>query len=147
MRSRRRTERFFFSSRRRHTRSLCDWSSDVCSSDLGSCAVPHNQQGEIIRLARASREILDRFEHAFLKLLQRTLRLACKNLLEARHTEEFIFGIHGLSYSVGEEYERIPRFEFEARRRVLRFGHQSHRERAFGKRFFGRSPPDQEWRG
>src|SRR5437588_372136 len=22
---------FFFSSRRRHTRSLCDWSSDVCS--------------------------------------------------------------------------------------------------------------------
>src|SRR5260221_87591 len=24
---------FFFSSRRRHTRSLCDWSSDVCSSD------------------------------------------------------------------------------------------------------------------
>src|SRR5438034_3121317 len=27
---------FFFSSRRRHTRSLCDWSSDVCSSDLNS---------------------------------------------------------------------------------------------------------------
>src|SRR5260221_473891 len=26
---------FFFSSRRRNTRSLCDWSSDVCSSDLG----------------------------------------------------------------------------------------------------------------
>src|SRR5476649_2100355 len=25
---------FFFSSRRRHTRSLCDWSSDACSSDL-----------------------------------------------------------------------------------------------------------------
>src|SRR5438034_10361514 len=25
---------FFFSSRRRHTISLCDWSSDVCSSDL-----------------------------------------------------------------------------------------------------------------
>src|SRR5438132_8852853 len=25
---------FFFSSRTRHTRSLCDWSSDVCSSDL-----------------------------------------------------------------------------------------------------------------
>src|SRR5689334_12555382 len=26
---------FFFSSRRRHTRWNCDWSSDVCSSDLG----------------------------------------------------------------------------------------------------------------
>src|SRR2546430_7736354 len=35
---------FFFSSRRRHTRFDCDWSSDVCSSDLtgrpggGGCA-------------------------------------------------------------------------------------------------------------
>src|SRR5256886_1014087 len=28
----------FFSSRRRHTRFDCDWSSDVCSSDLGSAA-------------------------------------------------------------------------------------------------------------
>src|SRR5260370_23531621 len=27
---------FFFSSRRRHTRFKCDWSSDVCSSDLDS---------------------------------------------------------------------------------------------------------------
>src|SRR2546427_2447325 len=30
---------FFFSSRRRHTRFDCDWSSDVCSSDLGSTRV------------------------------------------------------------------------------------------------------------
>src|SRR5688572_969445 len=28
------TSVFFFSSRRRHTRFDCDWSSDVCSSDL-----------------------------------------------------------------------------------------------------------------
>src|SRR6476661_1498065 len=28
------SRRFFFSSRRRHTRFKCDWSSDVCSSDL-----------------------------------------------------------------------------------------------------------------
>src|SRR2546430_4524971 len=38
---------FFFSSRRRHTRFDCDWSSDVCSSDLG--AMP--------RLAWAASEI------------------------------------------------------------------------------------------
>src|SRR2546430_17346467 len=31
---------FFFSSRRRHTRFDCDWSSDVCSSDL-EIAVAH----------------------------------------------------------------------------------------------------------
>src|SRR3712207_8177954 len=29
---------FFFSSRRRHTRYWRDWSSDVCSSDLGDAA-------------------------------------------------------------------------------------------------------------
>src|SRR5712692_11007777 len=29
---------FFFSSRRRHTRWNCDWSSDVCSSDLADGA-------------------------------------------------------------------------------------------------------------
>src|SRR5262245_62219466 len=32
---------FFFSSRRRHTRCLSDWSSDVCSSDL------HRQPGAV----------------------------------------------------------------------------------------------------
>src|SRR5438045_8162670 len=41
---------FFFSSRRRHTRCLSDWSSDVCSSDLparaswrdsGDCSTTH----------------------------------------------------------------------------------------------------------
>src|SRR6266853_949919 len=30
---------FFFSSRRRHTRFDCDWSSDVCSSDLGEIGI------------------------------------------------------------------------------------------------------------
>src|SRR6266480_1661589 len=30
---------FFFSSRRRHTRLTCDWSSDVCSSDLRSTLI------------------------------------------------------------------------------------------------------------
>src|SRR3712207_7909422 len=34
----------FFSSRRRHTRYWRDWSSDVCSSDLGS--VPRAQDPE-----------------------------------------------------------------------------------------------------
>src|SRR2546427_4258712 len=30
---------FFFSSRRRHTRFDCDWSSDVCSSDLTAASM------------------------------------------------------------------------------------------------------------
>src|SRR5699024_11880236 len=41
-----RTGMFFFSSRRRHTRSKRDWSSDVCSSDLRcrrwSAPAPHS---------------------------------------------------------------------------------------------------------
>src|SRR5690606_39515711 len=31
-----------FSSRRRHTRFSRDWSSDVCSSDLGTCIIMEN---------------------------------------------------------------------------------------------------------
>src|SRR5690349_24767428 len=34
---------FFFSTRRRHTSSLRDWSSDVCSSDLPK--LPHHGKG------------------------------------------------------------------------------------------------------
>src|SRR5438034_9296470 len=37
---------FFFSSRRRHTRSLCDWSSDVCSSDLTDVWASMGQEEE-----------------------------------------------------------------------------------------------------
>src|SRR5262245_22245183 len=38
-------ESFFFSSRRRHTRCLSDWSSDVCSSDLA-------RHGDVIELLK-----------------------------------------------------------------------------------------------
>src|SRR5205085_8672671 len=38
---------FFFSSRRRHTRFDCDWSSDVCSSDLES--QPAEQRDALLR--------------------------------------------------------------------------------------------------
>src|SRR5260370_29286792 len=48
---------FFFSSRRRHTRFKCDWSSDVCSSDLtagvfdrSSCVRFHQRPKELIRI-------------------------------------------------------------------------------------------------
>src|SRR5206468_6315781 len=40
---------FFFSSRRRHTRSDRDWSSDVCSSDLTSPAGPAASDEEFVR--------------------------------------------------------------------------------------------------
>src|SRR5207249_7764586 len=39
-----RVQCFFFSSRRRHTRSKRDWSSDVCSSDLEDVDVINNPE-------------------------------------------------------------------------------------------------------
>src|SRR3989449_7466434 len=42
---------FFFSSRRRHTRCSRDWSSDVCSSDLGEARPLTPGRGGGIRLA------------------------------------------------------------------------------------------------
>src|SRR2546430_5538404 len=61
---------FFFSSRRRHTRFDCDWSSDVCSSDLsvsgtpgGSLppGVPDTLYADLIAIARQykTRAVLD----------------------------------------------------------------------------------------
>src|SRR5689334_16190572 len=42
------TTDFFFSSRRRHTRWNCDWSSDVCSSDLReACARPDGSSAHL----------------------------------------------------------------------------------------------------
>src|SRR5699024_11349019 len=41
---------FFFSSRRRHTRSKRDWSSDVCSSDLYSVHGDETSSGEAAML-------------------------------------------------------------------------------------------------
>src|SRR2546430_5764620 len=46
---------FFFSSRRRHTRFDCDWSSDVCSSDLAE-AVRDCGHGPRSRRRQGSRQ-------------------------------------------------------------------------------------------
>src|SRR2546430_13359503 len=39
---------FFCSSRRRHTRFDCDWSSDVCSSDLSDDIAVETQRDELL---------------------------------------------------------------------------------------------------
>src|SRR5215204_1208532 len=53
---------FFFSSRRRHTRSLCDWSSDVCSSDLTNEAMADLIFSDVPgRVAKALLDLAQRF--------------------------------------------------------------------------------------
>src|SRR2546430_5292320 len=55
---------FFFSSRRRHTRFDCDWSSDVCSSDLAlkviqrldAKGVPSQQNRRILSIQNGKTE-------------------------------------------------------------------------------------------
>src|SRR5205814_10616544 len=47
---------FFFSSRRRHTRCLSDWSSDVCSSDLDdprTCVETHRNDERLAAAAHS----------------------------------------------------------------------------------------------
>src|SRR5688572_31829830 len=64
---------FFFSSGRRHTRFDCDWSSDVCSSDLEATelreaiAGHHNVKPEQVFVGNGSDEVL---AHAFAALLK-----------------------------------------------------------------------------
>src|SRR5215469_12163807 len=48
---------FFFSSRRRHTRSLRDWSSDVCSSDLPAEHICHQHLAADPRLTADQMQI------------------------------------------------------------------------------------------
>src|SRR5207249_8850369 len=45
---------FFFSSRRRHTRSKRDWSSDVCSSDLFKGRASRRRQSQSLPARRAA---------------------------------------------------------------------------------------------
>src|SRR5437870_12019304 len=68
---------FFFSSRRRHTRWPRDWSSDVCSSDLGAGEledVGEHRLADIFELTRA--------------VQRRDLGLALKTLERLLATEE-----------------------------------------------------------
>src|SRR5260370_37926688 len=88
---------FFFSSRRRHTRFKCDWSSDVCSSDLvellhetrAECDEAKRQlreaQTQAERQAHASRIELEQRYH---KLLQEHMQCSVTIArLEAQHAE------------------------------------------------------------
>src|SRR6267142_5323642 len=47
---------FFFSSRRRHTRLTCDWSSDVCSSDLRLAALAAAKRRRLALIDEARRQ-------------------------------------------------------------------------------------------
>src|SRR2546430_4103004 len=75
---------FFFSSRRRHTRFDCDWSSDVCSSDLADRRALWTPS-TFIPISRASMlvsTLVRSEEHT--SELQSQSNLVCRLLLEKK---------------------------------------------------------------
>src|SRR2546430_7453197 len=87
---------FFFSSRRRHTRFDCDWSSDVCSSDLQASRTssrygplftpkPPPTSGAITR-TRDSGSPRSRRSEEHTSELQSQSNLVCRLLLEKKKT-------------------------------------------------------------
>src|SRR5207249_8713200 len=59
---------FFLSSRRRHTMSKRDWSSDVCSSDLGPCSPTERTVGELPSFSCPPSGSLSEFNQHFLDM-------------------------------------------------------------------------------
>src|SRR5699024_11315131 len=70
---------FFFSSRRRHTRSKRDWSSDVCSSDL------YKNIGPVMKVFPLVKEQKDQDE-LWRGIADGTISSVCSD--HAPHTEE-----------------------------------------------------------
>src|SRR5579859_1118470 len=86
---------FFFSSRRRHTRFDCDWSSDVCSSDLEHHFLEeysHSPAPEVFLGAASQRTRNIRLGHGIVQLTtnppQRVAeRIACLDLVSNGRVE------------------------------------------------------------
>src|SRR5260370_401027 len=64
---------FFFSSRRRHTRFKCDWSSDVCSSDLKARGTPGEQTNLLQSRRTAMKTNWPALRHGYLILASMAL--------------------------------------------------------------------------
>src|SRR5215213_4336717 len=98
---------FFFSSRRRHTRLVSDWSSDVCSSDLQAvkagyrdAVVPvQDEVGAVQFVEGHRRQILapvERYVDALPPLARARAQgqEATVEVLAASHAPHNLFGIH-----------------------------------------------------
>src|SRR6266481_8276792 len=85
---------FFFSSRRRHTRWNCDWSSDVCSSDL---LWQYRSDGIMARAGTQAKH----------RLQQEIGRASCRERVE----------ISGVAVSLKKKKKKTSRFPIETTRR------------------------------
>src|SRR5437879_8776796 len=93
---------FFFSSRRRHTRYIGDWSSDVCSSDLGLGPRRPRRASEVVE----SREITQggTMEHRTLghsSLSVSALGLGCMSMSGTYGKGDDAQSIGGVQHALG----------------------------------------------
>src|SRR5438046_7520112 len=84
-------QHFFFSSRRRHTRLVSDWSSDVCSSDLTDSPVTEGDSKPQLQVNDTAAQAPDNQperseEHT--SELQSLTNLVCRLLLEKKKTKK-----------------------------------------------------------
>src|SRR5256886_16244444 len=102
---------FFFSSRRRHTRFDCDWSSDVCSSDLEVNRTPPKTQAALLQAMQEHQVTAAGQTHP---LPSPFLVLATQNPIEQEGTyplpeaqlDRFMFELR-VGYPSKDEEERI----------------------------------------
>src|SRR5260370_30488700 len=79
---------FFFSSRRRHTRFKCDWSSDVCSSDLPAFGQDHKPADPIGAFDDFNVEMRQNFCKRFRKLRSLISAVGEERLEEWKHPKQ-----------------------------------------------------------
>src|SRR5205085_8871270 len=106
---------FFFSSRRRHTRFDCDWSSDVWSSDLtdrglggGNGQYKKNEnlpRRIVVKMSERDEVHVDREQHKLDRHQEHDDVFAIQENSDDRESEERRVGKEGRS-GVWEEYEK-----------------------------------------
>src|SRR5690348_12220199 len=109
---------FFFSSRRRHTRWTGDWSSDVCSSDLGKPGelALVAQLGEPAQRGREAVGLPDRVGGELLQQKAVVAEMAGEGaLFERAHAVADI-----VADAVGGEHQRVAPVGEEQRRQRMR---------------------------
>src|SRR6266478_7412051 len=111
---------FFFSSRRRHTRFDCDWSSDVCSSDLLLGSLPLSSFGGLSPSSRGgSTREADRLDHSakgdFVRLRQAEMLL---EELEIDQGPEQLFVVLPALFMFGEQLLNFMAIAYLGRQRM-----------------------------
>src|SRR5438132_3668497 len=134
---------FFFSSRRRHTRSLCDWSSDVCSSDLRDLTARKEAQDALHRSEQTFQLLVESIQDCAIFMLDPDGRVASWNAAAERikgyRAHEIMGGHFSTFYPPDDVAQGKPQWALEIAEREGRHEHDGWRVRKAGARFCANS--------